>query len=228
MKKHTFYTELAYLSGIVVLALGTALMEAADFGVSMVVAPAYLIYRKLSLIFPFFTFGMAEYALQAVLLLLMMLVLRQFRISYLYSFVTTILYGLVLDLCMLLTALVPVTGIPVRLIFYIVGLPVCSLGVSLLFHTYFYPAVYELSVREASAKFGIPITKFKTGFDCVFCAAAVLMSFVFFGFGHFEGVKLGTVFCALVNGWTIGKCTALLEKRFDFRDGLPLRRFFEK
>lgn len=228
MKKYIFYTELSYISGIIVLAFGTALMEAADFGVSMVVAPAYLLYRKLSQLFPFFTFGMAEYTLQAFLLLLMILVLRQFKISYLFSFVTTILYGLALDLSMLLIAFFPTAGIPARLILYIVGLPVCSLGVSLLFHTYFSPAVYELSVKESAAKFRIPITVFKTGFDCVFCLIAVLMSFLFFGFGHFEVVKAGTILCALVNGWTIGKCTVFLEKRFEFRDGLPLRRFFEK
>lgn len=38
--KRVFYTELAYAIGIIVLALGTALMERADFGMSMVVAPA--------------------------------------------------------------------------------------------------------------------------------------------------------------------------------------------
>ena len=40
--KRTFYTETAYAIGIVALALGTALMEKADYGMSMVVAPAYL------------------------------------------------------------------------------------------------------------------------------------------------------------------------------------------
>ena len=38
--KKTFYSELAYFIGIAVLALGTAMMEQADFGMSMVVAPA--------------------------------------------------------------------------------------------------------------------------------------------------------------------------------------------
>ena len=46
--KRTFYTEMAYIIGIVTLAFGTALMERADFGMSMVVAPAYLIYLKIS------------------------------------------------------------------------------------------------------------------------------------------------------------------------------------
>lgn len=74
--KRTFSTELAYVFGIVFVALGVVLMEKADFGVSMVVAPAYLLYRWLSPVWSFVTFGMAEYCLQAVLLLVMCLLLR--------------------------------------------------------------------------------------------------------------------------------------------------------
>ena len=42
--KRTFYTEVAYILGIVVLAAGNALMEKANLGMSMVVAPAYLLH----------------------------------------------------------------------------------------------------------------------------------------------------------------------------------------
>ena len=66
--KRTFRTELAYVFGIVFVAWGVVLMEKADFGVSMVVAPAYLLYRWLSPAWSSVTFGMAEYCLQAVLL----------------------------------------------------------------------------------------------------------------------------------------------------------------
>lgn len=99
--KRTFSTELAYVFGIVFVAWGVVLMEKADFGVSMVVAPAYLLYRWLSPAWSVVTFGMAEYCLQAVLLLAMCLLLRRFRVSYLFSFVTAVVYGFVLDAFML-------------------------------------------------------------------------------------------------------------------------------
>ena len=67
-EKRVIYSELAYFFGILVLALGTALMERADFGISMVVAPAYILHLKLSEYLPFFSFGVAEYVFQAVLL----------------------------------------------------------------------------------------------------------------------------------------------------------------
>ena len=59
MKQRIFYTEACYLIGIVTMALGTAMMTLADFGVSMVVAPAYLLHLKISEYLPFFSFGMA-------------------------------------------------------------------------------------------------------------------------------------------------------------------------
>ena len=43
-KKRVFYTELAYFLGLITLAFGTALMEKTDFGLSVVIAPAYLIH----------------------------------------------------------------------------------------------------------------------------------------------------------------------------------------
>ncbi len=230
MKKCLFPTELAYLFGLIVLAFGTAFMEAADFGVSMVVAPAYLFHLKFSQTLPFFTFGMAEYTLQAILLVLLILVLRRFRLSYLFSFVTAVLYGLLLDGCMFLIGLLPADTFLLRSVFYLAGMLLCSIGVSMLFHTYIAPEVYELFVKEGSAKYHIDIHKFKTAYDCISCGIAILLSFLFFGFGHFEGVKLGTIFCALVNGFLIGQCTRFMDRTFAFKDVLPenVRKFFEK
>ncbi len=225
-QKRTFFTELAYLLGIAALAFGTALMERADFGMSMVVAPAYLLHRRLSQAYPFFTFGTAEYTLQAALLLAMCLALRRFRPSWLFSFVTAVVYGLALDGCIAAVARLPGGGFAGRLAFYALGLVICAFGVSLLFHTYIAPEVYELFVKELAARTGRDIHHVKTLYDCVSCAVGVALSFAFFGLWHFEGVKLGTIVCALVNGAAIGCCSRLLEARFTFRDRLSLRKYF--
>lgn len=227
MKKRRFSAELAYVLGIVFVAWGVVLMEKADFGVSMVVAPAYLIYRWLSPTRSFVTFGMAEYCLQAVLLLVMVLVLRRFRVSYLFSFVTAVVYGFVLDGFMLLGGLLPADEIWQRAIWYVLGMLFCAAGVSAMFHTYVSPEVYELFVKEISARFRLNINRFKTVYDCASCLLGVLLSFLAFGFGKFEGVKWGTVVCALVNGWVIGRFSAFYEKHWTFYDSLPLRKYFE-
>ncbi|MDO4193825.1 MAG: DUF6198 family protein [Erysipelotrichaceae bacterium] len=225
-KRRMLSSEAAYFIGIIVLALGTAFMERADFGMSMVVAPAYLFYLKLSQTYAWFTFGMAEYCFQAVLLVIIALIMRRFKTMYLFSFVTAFLYGIILDLMMGAVGRIILEGIAGRIIFFLGGLVLCSFGVALLFHTYIAPEAYELMVKEISAKTGTDITRVKTVYDCCSCALAVILSFLFFGFGHFEGVKAGTIFCALINGWTIGQCGRLLEHLFDFRDAWGLRKYF--
>ena len=225
-KRRLFYSELAYLIGIFALAVGTAFAERADFGLSMVVAPAYLVHLKVSEYLPFFTFGMAEYTLQALLLVILALIMRRFRVSYLFSFVTALFYGLTLDLLMLLISFFPGEAILMRLIFHILGLLLCSIGVSLLFHSYISPEAYELFVKELSFKLGKDINRVKTAYDISSCLIAVVLSFIFYGFGHFEGVKFGTVFCALINGTLIGLISCFFEKRFEFVDRVPLSYLF--
>lgn len=226
MRKKTFYTELAYLIALPVLAVGTALMERANFGMSMVVAPAYLLHLVISPTLPFFSFGMAEYLLQLMLLIAMALILRKAKLSYLLSFGTAVLYGFTLDASIALISLLPGGSMIQRILFYLVGMLLCCIAIALFFKTYLPTEAYELFVKEVSGKIGMPIHRFKTIYDIVSCAIAVVMSFLFFGFGHFEGVKLGTILCALVNGWGIGMCTKALERFFDFKDGLRLRRLF--
>ena len=219
--KRTIYSEAAYFVGLVVLAFGTALMEKADFGISMVVAPAYLLHLKISEYWPSFSFGMSEYVFQAALLVLLSLVMGKFKKSYILSFATAFLYGTVLDIAMNTVALFPYSGTVWQVVFYIAGLIVCAVGVALLLHTYFPPEAYELVVKELSAKFNVPVGKTKTVYDLCSCVLAIILSVCFFR--AFVGVKWGTVLCAAVNGWLIGRISHLLESRFLLKDAFSWR-----
>ena len=227
MKKLPFYSELAYIVGILFLAFGTALITKADFGLSMIVAPAYLIHLKVSQYLPFFSFGMAEYVFQALLILLMCLIVRRFRVGYLFSFVTAVLYGLTLDAMVALTAALPADGYVLRAVYFAVGLVFCTAGVALLLNTYLAPEAYELFVKEICYKFHYRIDRFKTFYDFSSCLLAIVLSFLFFGFGRFVGINFGTIICAVLNGWLIGCFGRFFLKRLAFRDLLPLRKYFE-
>ena len=203
-------------------------MEKADFGVSMVVAPAYLLYRWLSPAWSFVTFGMAEYLLQALLLVALGCVLRRFRLSYLFSFVTAVLYGLALDGAMLLMSLFPQTReIWIRCVYYALGIYITTGGVAFLFHTYFMPEAYELFVKEISRHYGLDLYRFKRYYDYTSMAVSVALSFAFFGLGQFRGIHVGTLVSALLNGPLIALHSRILDGHLDFRDRLKLRRFFE-
>ena len=96
-KKLSRMGEPAWILGILLCSLGVCFSAKSGFGVSMVVAPAYVLYRKASLFLDFFSFGVGEYVLQGALVVLLCLVLRRFKWKYLLSFGTAVLYGVSLD-----------------------------------------------------------------------------------------------------------------------------------
>jgi len=225
MKKPVFYTELAYLLGLAILALGTALTAYGGFGISMVVAPAYILHLKVSQVWSFFSFGVAEYAIQALILVLMMLLLRKARWTYLLSFVSAVLYGLILDGGGRLTALLPEEHLVLRIVMYLLGVGMCVAGISLLFRSYFPPAAYELFVKELAKSLKKPVHVMKTVYDCASCVLAVVLALVFFG--RLEGIGIGTVLCALCYGVLIRLCTKLSDRIWIFRDRFALRSVLE-
>lgn len=228
MKKPVFYTELAWLVGLWLLAWGTALTVWADFGVSMVVAPAYVLHLALSGTWEWFSFGVGEYVLQAAVLVVMMLLLRSIKFRYFLSFLAAILYGFLLELGIRLNGvLLPAdSAFSLQVVIYVLGdLGVC-LGVALMLRTYLPPEVYELFIKEIAARGRFPVRRVKTLYDCGSLLVAVLMSLVLLG--KIEGVGIATVICALVNGYMIDKCGVVFDKIWDFRDGFSLRRKFDE
>lgn len=102
-KRIVVSSEITYILAVVLLALAVAILTAADLGISMIVAPAYLLSLKTGVV----TFGQAEYIIQAGVFILLCLVIRRFRPVYLMSFVTCLVYGAVLDLWRMLPCFDP-------------------------------------------------------------------------------------------------------------------------
>ena len=217
-KKTTFYTEIAYLVGLILLALGASLAERANFGMSMVIAPPYILYLKISQYLPFFTFGMAAYTFQGVLLIVTVLVIRKLKLSYVFSFFTAVSYGLILDGINLLTVHIPNNLVVVRIILFAVGILSSTLGVAFMFKTYLPSEAYELIVKEISKEYDLKIHKVKYVYDFSSLVLSVVMSFVFFGFGVFNGIHIGTLVSALANGALINFHNKKLEQTFEFKD----------
>lgn len=224
MKKPIFYSEFAYLIGVLLLSLGNSLSAFADFGVSMVVAPAYVLHLALVDTIPWFSFGMAEYTVQALVIVVLILMTRRVKLRFFLSFSTTLVYGAVLDVCMLLTAwLPPLPG--VRIGAYVLSIFLCSAGVALLFTPYFPPGLYEVFVQEIMAKGKQTLGVVKTVYDVCSLLVAVAMSLLLFG--TLRGIGVGTVVCAFLNGTLIHLFGKLYHRLFTFKDAFPWRNFFE-
>lgn len=222
--KKKFSTELCYVLGLLALAIGATLMIKANFGLTMIVAPAYVLHAKLADTFSWLTLGMMEYLWQGVLLAAMMLIVRRARLSYLFAFITAVIFGFLLDGCLALSAYLPVT-MALRIVYYIAGVLICSCGVAFVFRTYISPEVHELLVKEIADKFSKQSHHVKMGYDIFCCAVALILTLCFFG--RLVGIGWGTIACAFINGTLIGFISKWFDRHFEFVDALPLRRFFE-
>lgn len=223
MKKIGLYEEFAYVLGLILLGFGTAFMEKSDFGLSMIVAPAYILHVKISQYLPFFSFGMSGYVLQTFLLIILCLVIRKFKLKFLMSFATAVIYGFVLDGCIMLFNFIPSDQLVLKIIYYIVGVVISDAGVAFLFKTYISPEVYDLFVKEITERFGLKLNRVKTIYDCASLLVAILLSLILFGLNVPVGVGIGTVICALVNGTLIGFFTKRYDKTFTYKRFLRVR-----
>lgn len=224
MKKVKIYSEVAYLMGIMLLAIGNSLCAFGDLGMSMVVAPAYVLHLALSEIFPWFSFGVAEYTVQALVIISLIIMTRRVKIRFFLSFATTLIYGLFLDVFMVVTALLP-SLMWLRIVAYAVGFAFGSAGVAVLFTTYFPPGLYEVLVQEIVNRWHGKLGVVKTVYDICSLLVAVAMTLLIFG--TLRGIGVGTVICAFLNGTLIHVFGKLYNRLFTVKDALPWRGFFE-
>lgn len=210
-------SEAVYFIAIVLLALAVAILTSADFGISMIVAPAYLLSLKVGVI----TFGQAEYVIQAGVFVILCLVLKKFRFLYFMSFATCLIYGAVLDLWRKVPCFDPNVTTPgsmalwLRIVMFIIGVFLTSFSVALFFKTYFYPQVYDFFVKAVSLKYNVKLSVIKTAVDLTCLTASIVMSLCFFK--KFVGINWGTLVMALLNGTIIGFFSKHLDWVFEFK-----------
>ena len=226
MKKFEVKSEFAYIISIVVLAFSVAIMSAVDFGVSMIVAPAYI----LSLKFDFLTFGQCEYIVQALLFIVFCILVKKIKPQFFISFVTCIIYGAVLDF---FRAVIPILNpsiyppgsfnIILRVVFFIVAELLTAFAVALCFKTYLYPQVNDFIVKGLSTRFNLDRNKFKRIYDFMCLSISVLLSLILFK--NIKGIGIGTVVLTLINGVLIGFFDKILSKLFEFN---PMFKNFAK
>lgn len=219
------FGEGAWIAGLIVLALGTALAAKANLGVSMVVAPAYIISEKTPL-----TFGMAEWIYEGLMLVLFSIVMKRFRLRYLLSFGTSFLYGLALDFWNLVVfRSFAADALWLRIVLLALSLICVSLGVTLFFMSYLPAQICDLFVKEVAEKYKLDRNKFKYIFDISSLVLALILSLILFRSAWGHGIGIGTIAATLLNGLIIAFFSKILVKFIDFSPLIrPLYDRFER
>lgn len=220
-KKLTLRAEFVYLLAVVLLALSSAMCAVADLGLSMIVAPAYILSEKV----PFITFGMAEYMVQGLLFIVMCIVMKRVRLSYFMAFVTSVLFGLALDAWRLLPcfneAVTPPGSMAMvwRILLFAGGAFITALAIALFFRVYLPPEVCDLFVKCLHAKYGWDLTKIKRINDAAFLAVGLALTLIFFH--KLVGIGVGTFVVTLVNGPVIGFIGKGLDRFVEIKPAFP-------
>ena len=139
---------------------------------------------------------------------------------------TAFLYGTVLDVYMLLLSFETPASFLLRLLLFVGGLYVSAFGIAFFFKTYIAPDIHALFIKEVSEKWNRSFACCKTIYDCTFLTIALVLSLLFFG--NIQGVGIGTVVCAFINGTVIRMFTNIFNKLFIIRDAFPVRNRFEE
>ncbi len=225
MKKLNKASELLWVLGVVLVALGVSICSKANLGVSMIAAPAFIVSEYLMGFWSGFSVGMTEYLLQAVLLVVLCVIVRRFRLKYLLAFAVAVIYGYTLNFFLFLLGGVSFDSLAVRWIMLVVGDIITAFGVACFFRTKLPLQVYELFVAELSDRFGLNINKTKLGFDLSLLAGSVLLACVLFGDlnsltfggfvkGNFHSIGLGTLVTTAINSPIIAAAGKLIDKAF--------------
>lgn len=208
--------EAVYILGAILLSLATAILSAADFGLSVIVSPAYLVSLKA----PFLTFGQAEYVVQGILFCIFCIAMRQMKPLYLGAFLSGLIYGLMLDLWraaipQLNPDIHPPGTLPlaVRGGYFIIGFFINAFAAMLYFKSRYYPQVYEFFVKGISEKYQKDLAGFKLRFDLAFLVLTVSMSFLMFR--RLVAVGVGTLVMACCNGPLIGVYSRWFDRHFE-------------
>ncbi|MCD7711219.1 MAG: DUF6198 family protein [Firmicutes bacterium] len=228
--KITVSAEAVYVFSLLTLSLAVAMTAASGLGVSMIVAPAYIIWLKLSEAVSWITFGQCEYIVQGALFVLFCVLMGRVKLVYFSSFITGVIYGFILDMWRLIPHFNPDVTTPgtlptaLNILYFALGMVVTSFSIALFFGTYLYPQVYDFFVKGVSAHFGIDRGKFKIAFDFTCLAVSLALSFILFH--GIVGVGVGTVIITCFNGLLITFFGRVFEKTLDVKPTFP--KFAEK
>ena len=240
MKRPQRFAEIYWLFGVLFVSLGVALCSKADLGVSMIAAPPFILQEAIAPHWPGCTVGTMEYIFQGFLLLVLCLAVQRAKIKYLFSFVVAFLYGMVLDLWLLIIGREPFDAVWMRWLFLIVGDCITAFGVACFFRTYLPLQVYELFVAEVADRYRFNVAKTKLAYDMVSLAVSLILAFcinldakefdwsqIYRTSYHFIGA--GTIVTSLINAPIIALFGKITNKLTGEEPFFPkMKEFFKK
>lgn len=219
-KKIGKMNEAAWLLGILLCTLGVCLCTKANFGISMVGAPPYILHLWLRETFGWFTQGTSEYVWQGIILVVTCIAVMRFKLRYIVSFGTAILSGLAIDMWfLLLGGNGAYESMTVRVIVFALGVVLTAIAIAFIFRTTLPVQIYELAVCEIADRYKLKIDRVKLVNDIVMLAISITLALVLTG--GWNGIGVGTIVITFVNAPLISLFGKIMDRFFEFDSRFP-------
>ncbi len=207
--KH-FYQELAFIIAMFTNSLAISLLVKSVFGVSTLSSLPLV----LSDIFPVISFGMMNFMVQSILLIILIIITRQPKISYIFSFIIGFVFGLMVDGFDILVSYLPDIFV-LRIIYFFVGWVLISFGAALFVKSSMPLMPFDGFVKDLSVFFKTKVKLVKTISDLIFVGSSVFLSLTFLH--ELVGVGIGTIFMAFFTGSLTQFFIDKLSSKFEFK-----------
>lgn len=216
-KKITKLGEAAWVIGNILCAIGNCLVSKSAFGLSAIIAPAFILNRKIG----FLSVGICEYIIQGILLVLCCVIIGKFKGKFIATICNILFYGACFDLVNFFLSPLQPSTVWARITVAAVGTLITGFAIALMLRTYIPPSAYEIFVKEIAVAKKLDMTKMKLIFDAsMLVLTAVLMFALLHGF-FVDIIGPLTVIAALLNSILIGFFGKILDKYCEFSPALP-------
>lgn len=206
--KH-FSKEFAFWLAMVINSLAIALLVKSEFGISTLSSFPLV----LSKVFPQISFGMTSTIFQTIMLIVLMLITHQPKMSYLFSFLISFIFGLLVDLMDILVAVLQNT-FAWRIVMFAIGWVLISYGAALFIESGMPLMPNDCVVRDLASFTGKSVMKIKTTCDIAFVSSAIVLSLIVLN--QLYGVGIGTIFMMFFTGSLTQRFMNLLSSRYQF------------
>ena len=212
MQRRHYPGEIALLTAIFVASLAIALWTKASFGLGGLVTISYL----LSFLFPGLSLGVWSYLFHGMLLIVLIICTRKFRLEYIFCFVVGMVNGYAIDFFMFFfVSNLPADPFILKIIYFVAGFILASFGVAFLLKCNLPILAPDTFVKYMAEYTKIGYKNFKIGADV---SALIICSVVSLSvFGEFLGVVgIGTLILAIFFGPSVSYICTLLDRYFFF------------
>ena len=196
------------LLGLFILAQGIAFTVLANLGTDAITSPALVAHLVLGDTeagagFAFCTLGRMLICVHVLLVLMQILVLRRkYRPIQLLQVVMGVLLGLLLDVCLNYTSLLPLPNYGASIAYTLLGCTICAFGIFTYVKADMVPLSAEGLCLALSSVYQWRFSRVKVAVDCSLLFIAVVASLILQG--EVAGVREGSIICAVCTGYMIG------------------------